>query len=67
MILNIFYILVAICVCFVVLSLAVVRAHERKLAEKAERTPASDGLPEEQEDEFFTSPIYKAMSFIAHM
>ena len=66
--LTAFYIFVAVATCFVILSLAVVRAHEKKLAKKAERAPAeSDGLPVKQEDEFFTSPIYLAMEFIAHM
>ena len=51
-----------------ILSLTVVRAHEKKAAEKAAQTPAeSEGLPEAQEDEFFTSPLYIAMDFIAHM
>ena len=66
--LTAFYLLVAVAACFVILSLTVVRAHEKKL-EKKEKTHdlLSDGLPEAQEDEFFTSPIYLAMEYIAHM
>ena len=66
--LTVFYIFVAVAACFVILSLAVVRAHEKKLARKEEtREEVPDGLPEAQEDEFFTSPLYIAMEFIAHM
>ncbi len=66
--LTAFYIFVAVAACFVILSLAVVRAHEKKAASK-EELPAleSDGLPKAQEDEFFTSPLYRAMEIIAHM
>ena len=57
--LKAFYIFVAVAACFVILSLAVVRAHERKLAKKEESAPAeADGLPQKQEDEFFTSPLF---------
>lgn len=66
--LTAFYIFVAAAACFVILSLAVVRAHEKKLAEKTEPAPEeTEGLPVKQEDEFFTSPLYIAMEFIAHM
>ena len=66
--LTAFYILVAVCVAFVVLSLQVVRAHEKKLAEKADEPPAGDSeLPAAQEEEFFSSPIYKVMEVIAHL
>ena len=66
--LTAFYIFVAVAACFVILSLAVVRAHEKKLAERSTQTHAEpDGLPEAQEEEFFTSPLYIAMEFIAHM
>lgn len=70
--LSAFYIFVAVCTVFVIISLQVVRAHEKKMAaiaaavseaEQAE-TEAPAVLPE---DEFFASPIYKAMEFIAHM
>ena len=66
--LTAFYIIVAVCVVFVVLSLQVVKAHEKKMAKKAEekRDEASD-MPVAQEDEFFDSPIYKAMEVIAHL
>ncbi len=63
--LTFFYILVAVCTVFVILSLAVVRAHEKRVKERAEQE--SDSPLPVQEDEFFTSPIYKAMDFIAHM
>ena len=64
--LTAFYILVAICVVFVVVSLKVVQAHEKKVAQRAEQPVESD-MPVEQDDEFFTSPIYKAMEAIAHL
>ena len=66
MLLTLFYIFVAAAACFVILSLAVVRAHEKRVAAKEETAP-EDGLPQAQEEEFFSSPIYKAMDFIAHM
>ena len=66
--LTAFYILVAAAACFVILSLAVVRSHEKKLEQKKENSiPEVDGLPEAQEDEFFASPIYAVMEYIAHM
>ena len=66
--LTAFYIFVAAAACFVILSLAVVRGHEKKLANKADTpSPAAEGLPEAQEDEFFSSPLYRVMDFIAHM
>ena len=63
--LTVFYILVAIVTLFIILSLQVVRAHDRKLdrrEEQREETP----LPV-QEDEFFESPIYKVMEVIARL
>ncbi len=70
--LTAFYIIVAICVVYVVLSLQVVRAHEKKMAalrEEAEKMAAETGeepfLP--QEEDFFFSPIYKSMEVIAHL
>ena len=66
--LTAFYVLVAVCTVFVILSLNVVRAHEKKLAEKEKNAPPENSdLPQAQEEEFFTSPIYKAMDFIAKM
>lgn len=66
--LTAFYIFVAAAACFVILSLAVVRAHEKKCAGKTEAvTEEPDGLPVKQEEEFFTSPLYIAMEYIAHM
>ena len=69
--LTAFYIIVAICVVFVVLSLQVVRAHERKTAQErveaqriAEETGEEPFIPEE---EFFSSPIYRTMEVIAHL
>lgn len=69
--LTAFYIFVAVCVVFVILSLQVVRAHEKKVREKqavieAART-AGESPYVKPEEEFFTSPIYKAMEVIAHM
>ena len=64
--LTVFYIVVAVLTLFVILSLAVVRAHEKKRAETAERIASETPLPA-QEEEFFSSPIYQAMEFIAHM
>lgn len=66
--LTAFYVIVAVAACFVILSLAIVRAHEKKAAEKAEKLKdLPPDMPREQDDEFFESPIYKAMEFIAHM
>ena len=65
--LTAFYILVAVCAAFVILSLQVVRAHERKRARREAEAPAERQEPEEQEEEFFRSPIYRAMEVIAHM
>jgi len=66
--LTAFYIFVAAAACFVILSLAVVRAHEKKLAEKTDPVMEEpEGLPVEQEEEFFASPLYIAMEYIAHM
>ena len=66
--LTAFYIFVAAAACFVILSLAVVRAHEKKLAKKKETAAEeAESLPVAQEDEFFTSPLYIAMDYIAHM
>lgn len=69
--LTAFYIIVAVCVVFVVASLQAVRAHEKKMAQKREE--AAKYLAETgeelfvEEEEFFQSPIYKAMEVIAHM
>lgn len=68
--LTAFYIFVAVCAVFVILSLQVVRAHEKKTArlrEEADRAAQSGEAPEIREEEFFRSPIYKAMEVIAHM
>lgn len=66
--LTAFYIFVAVATCFVILSLQVVRAHEKKLAAKKDaEKPEGDLPPEAPEEEFFSSPLYKAMEFIAHM
>jgi len=69
--LTAFYIFVAVCVVFVIVSLWSVRAHEKRTALKreeaariAEETGEAPFIPEE---EFFTSPIYKAMEVIAHL
>ena len=64
--LTAFYIICAVLTAFVVLSLAIVRAHEKKAAERAEAAAASgrEPLPEE---EFFSSPIYKVMEVVAHL
>ena len=66
-----FYIFVAVCVVFVVTSLQAVKAHEKKMAEKeAEAKRIAEETGEEPaviEEEFFQSPIYKAMSVIAHL
>ncbi len=61
--LTAFYIFVAAMTAFVILSLAIVRNHEKAASRRAEE-PEEKRLPEE---EFFDSPIYKAMEFIAHM
>lgn len=70
--LTAFYILVAVCTVFVVISLQVVRAHEKKRAAIQEAVAAAEQAETEApavlpEEEFFTSPIYKAMEFIAHL
>lgn len=65
--LTAFYVIVAVCAAFVCLSLAVVRAHERHVKEKAESTEQRDTPLEAQEEEFFSSPIYKAMEAVAHL
>jgi len=69
--LTAFYIIVAICTIFVIVSLQVVRAHEKKMAEKREaaaKTFSETGeMPFVSEEEFFSSPIYKAMEVIAHL
>lgn len=69
--LTAFYIFVAICVVFVVASLQVVRAHEKTMAQKREEASRMAGETGEEpfipEEEFFTSPIYKAMAAIAHL
>ncbi len=70
--LNAFYIFVAVCTVFVIISLQVVRAHEKKMAAVAMAISAAEQAGTEApvvlpEEEFFTSPIYKAMEFIAHM
>ncbi len=67
MLLTLFYIFVAVCACFVILSLQIVRAHERKLARKTEAKALGEAVEDIPEEEFFTSPIYKAMEVIAHM
>ena len=69
--LTAFYIIVAICVLFVIGSLWAVRAHEKKMAilrEEAEKKAAETGEePFVPEEEFFSSPIYKAMEAVAHL
>ena len=69
--LTAFYIFVAICVVFVAASLQAVRGHEKRMARKREeaaRIAAETGEePFVPEEEFFTSPIYKAMEVIAHL
>ena len=69
--LTAFYIIVAICVVFVVASLKVVAAHEKKMeAKRAEARRIAEETGEEPfvaEEEFFESPIYKAMEAIAHL
>lgn len=69
--LTAFYIFVAVCAVFVILSLQVVRAHEKKVRQIQEEIEAAKAAGEnlyvKSEEEFFTSPIYKAMEVIAHM
>lgn len=69
--LTAFYILVAVCVVFVIASLRVVRAHEKNMAakrEEARRIAEETGEePFVAEEEFFTSPIYKVMEAVAHL
>ena len=69
--LTAFYIFVAVCAVFVILSLQVVRAHEKKIRQMQEKIEAAKAAGEtlyvKPEEEFFTSPIYKAMEVIAHM
>lgn len=66
-----FYIFVAVCVVFVVVSLQVVKAHEKRMAEKQaaaqKRAEETGEEPVVYEEEFFSSPIYRAMSVIAHL
>ena len=67
-----FYIFVAVCVAFVVLSLLVVQAHEKNMARRREEAEAlAEATGEEplpvREEEFFDSPIYKAMEAVAHL
>lgn len=63
--LTAFYVVVAVCALFVILSLAVVRSHEKHREERA-AAPEDTPLPA-QEEEFFSSPIYKAMEAVAHL
>ena len=69
--LTAFYIIVAVCVVFVVASLQIVRAHEKKMAakrEEARRIAEETGQePFVEEEEFFSSPIYRAMEAVAHL
>lgn len=69
--LTAFYLLVAVCALFVILSLQVVRAHEKTVMarkEEARKVFEETGeMPLIAEEEFFASPIYKAMEVIAHM
>ena len=69
--LTVFYLFVALCVVFVVLSLNIVRAHEKNMAalrEEARKTFEETGeMPFIPEEEFYASPIYKAMEVIAHL
>ena len=66
--LYVFYAVVAIAAVFVIVSLQVVKAHEKKVAAREASVEAADpAMPVEQDDDFFYSPLYKAMEFVAHM
>lgn len=69
--LTAFYIFVAVCTLFVIASLQIVRKHEKTMAQKREQArkiaEETGEMPFVAEEEFFSSPIYKAMEVVAHL